>query len=282
MDTIEAVSIAQASNLNVAIFPSFRFPIGTHGYLITEAKEASWWEEWFIQYRRFLIHHADMAAQTGAGMLILGGEWIGPSLPGGLIINGTSSGVPSNVGDRWQILISDLRQRYGGRIYFALPYKGLPITLPAFMNDLDGLYLLWDAPLALAGRSTVDEMIEEASRLLESDIKPLHEDLQKPIVLTAAYPSVRGTASGCIEEASETCLGWTAIHQSLSHLQVDLDEQVDVYHALLLALNSRNWVSGVVSRGYYPPAALQDQSASIHGKPTEDLLLHWFSQLLGR
>jgi hypothetical protein len=47
------------------------------------------------------------------------------------------------------------------------------------------------------------------------------------------------------------------------------------------AINARSWVSGFVSRGYYVPAALQDKSASIHGKPASDLLWYWFPRLLG-
>jgi len=37
----------------------------------------------------------------------------------------------------------------------------------------------------------------------------------------------------------------------------------------------------LVSRGYFAPVALQDKSASIHGKPTSDLLWYWFPRLLG-
>jgi hypothetical protein len=37
----------------------------------------------------------------------------------------------------------------------------------------------------------------------------------------------------------------------------------------------------VVSRGYYPPAALRDKSASVHGKPAADILWYWFPRMLG-
>ena len=50
---------------------------------------------------------------------------------------------------------------------------------------------------------------------------------------------------------------------------------------VLNAINLRPWVSGFVSRGYFTPVALQDKSASIHGKPTSDILWYWFPRLLG-
>jgi len=39
------------------------------------------------------------------------------------------------------------------------------------------------------------------------------------------------------------------------------------------------WVSGLISRGYYPPAVLADRSNSIHGKPVEDVISAWFAAL---
>jgi hypothetical protein len=62
---------------------------------------------------------------------------------------------------------------------------------------------------------------------------------------------------------------------------VDLQQQADIYDAVFNAVNARSWVGGLVSRGYFAPAALQDKSASIHGKPAADLLWYWFPRLLG-
>ena len=50
---------------------------------------------------------------------------------------------------------------------------------------------------------------------------------------------------------------------------------------MLNAINTRPWVGGIISRGYYPPAMLQDKSASVHGKPAADLLWYWFPRLTG-
>ncbi len=50
---------------------------------------------------------------------------------------------------------------------------------------------------------------------------------------------------------------------------------------MLLAVNDRDWIGGVVSRGYYPPAILEDKSLSIHGKPARGVLWYWFPRLLG-
>jgi hypothetical protein len=61
---------------------------------------------------------------------------------------------------------------------------------------------------------------------------------------------------------------------------LDLKAQADIYNAVLVAINQRNWVNGIVSRGYYPPTSLQDKSSSIHGKPAADVLWSWFPKFL--
>jgi hypothetical protein len=54
-----------------------------------------------------------------------------------------------------------------------------------------------------------------------------------------------------------------------------------MYQALMMAVNERAWLGGFVSRGYYPPAAMQDASDSLYGKPAEDELWYWFGRFLG-
>jgi hypothetical protein len=64
-------------------------------------------------------------------------------------------------------------------------------------------------------------------------------------------------------------------------VNLDTQQQLDIYDALFNAINARSWVNGFVSRGYFEPVALQDKSASVHGKPAADLLWYWFPRLLG-
>jgi hypothetical protein len=67
----------------------------------------------------------------------------------------------------------------------------------------------------------------------------------------------------------------------LGSVNLDTQQQVNLYDALFNAINARSWVSGFVSRGYFQPVALLDKSASVHGKPAADLLWYWYPRLLG-
>jgi hypothetical protein len=67
---------------------------------------------------------------------------------------------------------------------------------------------------------------------------------------------------------------------ALSIPSPDLQAQYDQYALLLAAAGSRDWITGVVSRGYYPPVIVQYEGPSTHGKPAESALHHWFSGFL--
>jgi hypothetical protein len=127
-------------------------------------------------------------------------------------------------------------------------------------------------------------MMAEAGRLLDENIFPYQSQVNKPLIVGLSYPSSTYSATGCIPGTGNTCLDWTALNRpntDLSTVNLDLQQQFDIYDAIFNAINARSWVSGVVSRGYYPPVALQDKSASVHGKPAADLLWFWFPRLLG-
>ncbi len=64
-------------------------------------------------------------------------------------------------------------------------------------------------------------------------------------------------------------------------MDLNLQTQADIYEAMLTAVNTRPWISGFTSRGYYLPVALQDKSASIHSKPAADILWYWYPRMTG-
>ena len=281
-DVSQMVSWARAINLNAALFPTPQPGFSTQDWWTSSAHDSGWWVTWFEHYRRFMLYYADLAAQTGAGMLVLGGDWVGPSLPGGQLAKGGGSGVPADAEARWRQLIAEIRQHYNGRLYWAVQYPGGLSSVPDFLESLDGFYLLWGASLSNASTPSVEDMQAEAGRLLDRDVLPLQQTWDKPVVLAIACPSVNGAATGCLADGEGGCLHWTALNRpdpSNPSFQPNLQTQLDVYLAMLNAINTRSWVTGFISRGYYPPAALQDISASIHGKPASDALWYWFPRL---
>ena len=159
LDSTLAISETLASSLNVGIFPTPRFPGSTEEWWSSAPRDYPWWVSWFERYRTFLLHHADMASQTGAQSLILGGSWIAPALPGGILSDGTPSGVPADAETRWRSLIAEIRSRYSGKVLWALPYQQAVGSPPPFLDAVDGLYVQLSAPLASHSEPTTDELV---------------------------------------------------------------------------------------------------------------------------
>jgi hypothetical protein len=233
--------------------------------------DASWWNTWFNRYEAFAIYHADLAAQSGAQALILGGEWVLPALPNGEI-NGSSSGVP-DAEVRWRDILTKVRAHYSGSVLWAVSYPDDLASTPTFAHDMDGVYLLWDAPLGSSSTPTVDEMRIAAGVLLDNEIQPFQAGLGKRVIIAAAYPSTEGAAMALLPAQ-------TILQPGITQAVINMQAQTDIYQALLAAVNERPWVGGFVSRGYYPPAVLHDASASLHGKPAADVLWYWYPRFL--
>ncbi len=284
IDLTESIGKAQESGLKIALNPTPQFPTNVDEWWEDAPRDFSWWLVWFERYRNFIVHHADLAAQTNSEMLILGGDWLTPALPGGHLADGTPSGVPADADLRWRTLIHDIRSRYNGTIAWALPSAQASEKSPAFLESVDLIYIQFSSPLSNNLEPTQPELEAEAARILDTEIFPLQSELGKPLVLSVEYPSADGGNTGCLDDPDrESCLEFRALsrpNDDIPTITIDLQEQTDIYSALLNAANARNWIDGFISRGYYPPAALQDKSTSIHGKPAEEVIKTWFPQLL--
>jgi hypothetical protein len=284
LDSAIMVSQARAANLNVGIFPTPRFDLSPSEFWNNAPRDPAWWQNWFDHYRAFLVDYADLAAQTGSQALVIGGDWLQPALPNGTLEDGSASGVPADADLRWQAIISEVRQHFSGKVWWAVPYAtgGLQASL-SLLTAADGMYVLWSAPLATQTGQSAADMASQAGKLLDDEISPVASVLNKPVLLALAYPSAGGVETGCLDNGQGGCLHWSALNQpqNPSSLSLDLQAQSDLYQALLTAIDSRPWVGGLISRGFYPPAMLQDKSASVRGKPAADLLWYWFPRLTG-
>jgi hypothetical protein len=286
VDTITAVAQVRALGLNVAIFPQPHFAKNADDFWKSAPRDAAWWDSWFNYYRAFIVHHADMATQSGSQALIIGGDWIGPALPSGTLADNTPSGLPADAETRWKNIIAEARQHFRGNIVFAVPYDNRVIPPPInAMKDADAVYLLWSVKLnAAATNPNKADMIAEAGKLLDENVAPIQNQVGKPFIIAVAYPSSTSSATGCIPNGANGCFDWSVLNRpnaDINNVNLDLGQQFEIYDAMFNAINARSWVSGFVSRGYFAPVALQDKSASIHGKPASDLLWYWFPRLLG-
>jgi hypothetical protein len=278
-DATASIQLARQNSLEPVLYPQIQDGSDS---LWAEAHSSDWWDRWFDRYQVFAVNFADMATQTNVQTLILGGPQILPALPSGILADGSESGVPADASQRWLSILQAVRERYHGQIAFALPYPWTEYMLPTdILEQVDLLYVEFSAGLDNTPPSSVDELMVSMNTLLDDDVYGLYTNFAKPIVLGIKYPSAPDAAAGCANE-NGVCVNFDAMSAPQTQMAVDLQVQADIYSAVLATAGSRDWITGIVSQGYYLPAQLQDASTSIYGKPAEDVLWYWFSKLTGK
>jgi hypothetical protein len=283
-DAEQEAQSARSENLNLAIFPAAHFTGDANQWWQTAPRDATWWDMWFDRYGEFATNFADLAAQSNAGALVLGGDWLAPALPEGKLADGSASGVPADAAERWRKILQEVRAHFNGKILWALPYPQGVDFPPSFLDAVDQIYLMLSAPIASQPNPSETDLENDLGSILDGKVRALQQQVNKPVVIAADFPSAKGLLSSCLPARGGGCLSLDILSRpnpDIPSLEVDLQAQVDAYNALFVAANQRDWIAGVVSRGYYPPAALEDKSASVHGKPAQDVIWYWFPRLLG-
>lgn len=269
-------SILQLSNeagLSFALFPQLNSAVG--GYWTKVDLSYNWWQRWFTSYHRFVLNYVDFAAQHGVNTIIIGGETVSPAFPSGKLPNGSFANTPYNFEEKWQGLISDIRSRYSGQIGFALPYSTSLDQVPAFTSQFDFVFVEMSGVLSDSNTPAIGDLRSRVANVLDADIYKLYATHQKPIILGIDYTSIDGTASDCLNFNSPCSI----VHKNTPNetLPVDVDEQADVYSAILQEAAARPWVLGIVTQGLNPAVAVQDTSSSVHGKPAMQVLSAFFN-----
>lgn len=278
-DLSQSIRLAQAAGLKVAVRPTTAFSIPASAWWSEAELTDGWWQTWFDRYRLLILNAADTAQQTGADALVLGDENLLPSLPGGKI--GDQSSAPFDAQQRWESLLGEIRQRYSGAIIWRSTGLGQD-QIPDLVSQMDGLLVVTNQKLSDSENISPDELEQAWTNYLENELRIVRDQLDKPVWVGLAYPSVDRSASGCVK-TGENCIPGNVFAQAgldIPGTNLDLVEQAEIYNAAFRAVNKNDWVSGIFSSGYYPPVALQDKSISVSGKPAEDVIWYWFDQFM--
>jgi hypothetical protein len=287
MQEIEMIRLAGKRDLKIALRPIPHFPGPQDQWWQSAARDFAWWVSWFDRYQDFVLHFADLAEQEGVDTLILGGDWMSPAFPSGMLADGTTSGVPPDADDRYRNLISLVREHFNGNIAWAFDYPQDLINPNGFLQDVDLLYVLWNLPLSEGPNPSYQDLKASAEGQLSKDLYATYLTWQmgsqdKNIIISLSYPSVEGGTMGCLADPMADCIDPQSLNYPAPDLplhEVDMAVQAKAYHAMLDVISQSGWIDGVTSRGYYVPTILHDKSTSIHGKPAEVVLAAWFSAI---
>jgi hypothetical protein len=280
-DWTAQVALAHAANLRVALHPvTCRYtPYGACDYWQGVAFTADFWNRWFAAYEKYLLNEADLAAGAGVDLFVVGDFKLRPALPG-------EPEAPADAEARWRALLAHVRQHYGGRLGFEL-LMGQTVwpSPPAFLDAVDIIRIFWWSTLSGTAHPPLQDVTAAAEALMDQQLWPVQQKFKKPLYLSAAYYSAQGTATQCLKRADGQCYSFESFAPDSADLPpygLALQEQADVYQALLTAVSRRPWIAGFSSYGYHPVVTLLDKSISVRGKPASFVLGTWYPLLTGR
>jgi hypothetical protein len=283
-DLTQMTLLAKQKGLYVILHPVIQFQGDPAIWWQTAARDDGWWQSWFDRYETYLIHHADLATQTGAKALIIGDENLIPALPGGTLFDGSPSGVPGNCRAAVEKTVyyrplALFRHAYlDGAVFGKMP------PIPAVAAEFDQIYIQLSPPFAETDQIDQKQIEENLAALIDGDVLALHEQANQPVIIGLRYPSVQGMMDGCVDSVQQ-CLRINAFYRPVNSdpgVEISLHEQADVYSAALSVINQRSWISGFSAVGYYPPVEVKDSSISVRSKPASDVLWYWYPRLLGK
>lgn len=247
---------------------------------MSETHSADWWNDWFSSYRQFILNYAQIAAEKQVNWFVIGGKDVMPAFPGGVFADGYASDVPEDFDDQWLQLISEIRSVYNGNLVWAANAQVSMDPLPHFVNLMDALYITVDSPIANNSNPTSDEILFNFSAVMNTQVYDAYISTQKPVIVGLAYPSVDGSATGCLMLDANCSNDGIFLENEIKSYPIDLDEQVLIYNVVLPVLSSQDWINGIALRGFDPTIINMDGASTLNGKPALDVIWYWFSGLI--
>jgi len=278
-DILKILSYAQDAGLILALYPQPTFSDLTQSeYWANVPLTYNWWLECLSQYERFILNYADFAQKNNIEVFIFGGDSILPALPNGRLLNGNPSNTPYEFPEKWNALVEKIRTQYSGQIIFSIPSYMAEEIDHEFLMEIDAIMVENSSALTSSSSPSIDDLKDRFTQTLDQSIYKIYDRFQKPIIIGIKYPSIDGSASDCINY-EKPCFELLE-NRTFDSFSVDLNEQADIYTAILDAIIDRKWITGVISQGYYPAVIVKDVSISARGKSAMDVLSYYYNEVI--
>lgn len=143
-------------------------------------------DRWFGQYDTLLRHDATLLQAAGAQTFVLGAEMTGVS---------TNAADPTD-GDRWKLLIADVRSRFSGLLTYSAQRSGGSgevdtVTFWPLLDEI-GISAYW--ALGSSPTDTVANLKADWAHIDATQVQPLYVRWGKPILFTeVGYRSYTGS-----------------------------------------------------------------------------------------
>jgi hypothetical protein len=211
-------------------------------------------EEWFKNYKEYMLHCAGIAAKYNVELFCIGTEL-------------TNAAMPKWKG-KWLDIISEIRKIYKGPLTYAANWDDYDVV--SFWEEMD--YIGIDAyfPLTTEKNPPKEKLVEAWTKqadLLEEWLKKTAPD--KPIIFTEiGYDTIEGSNTQ----------PWRIL-PTLAEYKENQDEQANCLESLLEVLTKREWFKGLYWWNYFPRPDIGPLGYTLRGKKGEKILSEWYNKL---
>ncbi len=209
------------------------------------------WEEWFANYRKFIVHYAQLAETNHIEIFCIG----------------TELSIASSHEQQWRILIQEIRKVYSGKLTYAANFNQEYQNIK-FWDALDYIGIQAYFSLAKINNPTTEELISSWSSHLES-VEKIHKKYKKPVIFTEI--GYRSTEDAAIEPWK-----WPQENRTAKSSTVT---QARCYEAFFKSAWEKQWMAGAYFWKWYPHSthALHEIDFTPQGKLAEEILFKNFS-----
>jgi len=213
------------------------------------------WQQWFANYRTFILHYAVLAQENGIEALSVGTE-----------LHATAIQREQD----WRDLIRDVRKVFSGKLTYSANWY-LEFQEIKFWDMLDFIGVQGYFPLTKNENPTVQELRDGWAPYYD-DMRKLSEHYKKPIVFTEiGYKSTIDTA---IEP-------WEWPRRSAQEAsEEDLRTQANCYEAFFETFWNEDWCAGAYFWKWFPKLSRRNsyrgRDFTPQHKPAETVLARWY------
>jgi hypothetical protein len=248
-DLVHVINQAHSLGMKVMLKPHLDLandPSHWRGDIGVGFSEADW-AAWFASYKNFIDHYAQLAQTYGADQFCIGTELVSTEFRA----------------TNWRSVITGVRGFFSGPITYAANQGSEPSL--SWWDAVDFIGVDAYYPLTDKNDPTRDEL-KAAWVPHVTSLKTLSENWGKPILFTEiGYPSLDGANRE----------PWNG---QVSNV-IDLQEQADLYQALLESFFNQTWFAGVFWFTWETDpfqGGPCDMRATPHDKPAEAVLRAWY------
>lgn len=257
---LEEVRAYKSQGLKVAIQPQICCT-----EIKTDGRSDAWWDAYFAETTRFLVHFAKLAEQGDADALHYAiGSW------------------DVQHRGRWPLVFKEVRKHFSGEVgQMVWNFAQEPTIIPSekeitWGNELDYFYIAIDTPISPKDNPTAAELKAGAGRMLDG-VKPLYDKYKKPIVVRTTYFNIAQTWRGnsYYSIADPPWYGSEEKELVTGKYRFSNTDQARVVNAYWQAIAERPWVIGYLQFGYSHWENPLASDLSVRGKPSEDIWRKW-------